>query len=220
MDPRLTDSQDQEYEQILQDGITAARAGYREQARKLLEKALELNKFDARPWVWLSATTDDLDKRREYLEYAVAADPSDATARRGLVLLSEKLDKSRLVPEGQTVEPHHHTQPEEARPVQSFLCPQCGGRMRYDPGKTSLVCESCNHSQKSDGDRIPGPGLTGIIRTSVGAGFGQLFLPGMCYPTTLGGPQSRRSPGRGLITDSFSPTSSSIPTRFLATVSF
>ena len=153
MDSRLTNSQNQEYEQILRDGITAARAGYREQARKLLEKALELNKFDARPWVWLSATTDDLDKRREYLEYAVAADPSDATARRGLVLLSDKLDKSRLIPEGQTVEPHHHTQPEEARPLQSFLCPQCGGRMLYDPGKTSLVCENCNYSQKSDEGR-------------------------------------------------------------------
>jgi DNA-directed RNA polymerase subunit RPC12/RpoP len=153
MKPPLTDSQDQEYEQILREGITADRAGHREQARKLLEKALELNKFDARPWVWLSATTDDSEKRREYLEYAVAADPSDATARRGLVLLSEKLDKSRLVPEGQTVEPHHHTQPEEARPVQAFLCPQCGGRMRYSPGQGSLVCENCGHSQKSDGGR-------------------------------------------------------------------
>jgi DNA-directed RNA polymerase subunit RPC12/RpoP len=96
--------------------------------------------------MWLSNLTEDPGERRRYLEYAVAAEPHNETARRELVLLSDQLDRSRLVQEGESVAPLRPTEPEEAA-GQSFLCSQCGGRMRFDPRRPALVCSYCGHSQ-------------------------------------------------------------------------
>jgi DNA-directed RNA polymerase subunit RPC12/RpoP len=64
------------------------------------------------------------------------------------VLLSEKLDRSRLLKEGQGVEPTHAQEPEEAHAAQIFACPQCGGRMGFDPEKQGLACESCGYIEE------------------------------------------------------------------------
>jgi DNA-directed RNA polymerase subunit RPC12/RpoP len=141
--------EDLEYEQLVRDGILAAKGGLRPQAISLLKKATAYHKVDARPWIWLSATTDDPKEQREYLENAVASDPADASARRGLVMLSEKLDKSRLVPEGQAVQPRQPTGPEQAD-SEAYMCPHCGGRMSFDPGKNGLLCESCGYLQETE----------------------------------------------------------------------
>jgi DNA-directed RNA polymerase subunit RPC12/RpoP len=138
--------QDRQCDELIQDGITAVKSGNRPLAIKLLNKASLINSADARIWIWLSATTDDPQEQRSYLERAVAADPSNAAARRGLVMLSEKLDKSRLMPEGAAYVPQVQPAPEEAN-GKAYLCPQCGGAMSYDIHKTDLVCQSCGYVQ-------------------------------------------------------------------------
>ncbi len=80
-----------EYEQLIHDGIIAAKNGNFTMAKKLLDQAALINSADARIWIWLSATTNDLQERRTYLERAVASDPSNTTAKRGLLLINEKL---------------------------------------------------------------------------------------------------------------------------------
>ena len=140
---------DQNFEEILQEGITAAKNNDRKLARRLLMDATRIKSGDARPWIWLSATTDDPDEKREYLDYAVSADPSNAAARRGLVLLSEKLDMSKLVPEGEAVEPRHPIEPEEAS-SEVYRCPQCGGQMSFDVQQAGLICQHCGHVQPVD----------------------------------------------------------------------
>ena len=142
-------SNDRRFEELVRDGITAAKNGDSKLARSLLERAVQIKVGDARPWMWLSTLTEDPVERRRYLEYAVAAEPHNETARRELVLLSDRLDRSRLVPEGQAVAPLRPTQPEEAG-GQSFLCSQCGGRMRFDPRLGALVCSYCGHNQPVD----------------------------------------------------------------------
>ncbi|RPI86820.1 MAG: hypothetical protein EHM41_07110 [Chloroflexi bacterium] len=92
------------YEQLVTDGINAVKAGLREQARKHLEKAASYRKPDARPWIWLSASTDDPAEQKKYLEFAVASDPFNTAARRGLVMLSDKVDKGRILAVGEAVE--------------------------------------------------------------------------------------------------------------------
>jgi hypothetical protein len=87
---------------------------------------------DPLPWLWLSATTEDLDEQRDFLERALAADPTNAAARRGLVMLSDKLDKSRLSEEGKGFQPRRPVEPQEAIVLQAFTCAQCGGRMEFD----------------------------------------------------------------------------------------
>jgi hypothetical protein len=142
-------SNERRFEELVRDGITAAKNDDKKLARSLLERAVQIKVGDARPWMWLSTLSDDPAERRRYLEYAVAAEPHNETARRELVLLSGKLDLSRLAPEGETVAPLRPVEPEEAAGL-PFLCSQCGGRMRFDPRLPALVCSYCGHQQPVD----------------------------------------------------------------------
>lgn len=141
---RRDDYDEQQYESLLQAGIAAVKGGDKLQGISLLSKASQMRPGDARPWLWLSATTDDLQEQRNYLEYAIAADPNNGAARQGLVLLSEKLDKSRLLKEGQGVEAGALRKPEAAVSGQVFACPNCGGQMTIN-FEQQLVCEYCGH---------------------------------------------------------------------------
>ena len=57
----------------------------------MLTRANTLNPNDARPYLWLSATTDDPHEQRDYLDNALACDPNLEAARRGLMKLNEQL---------------------------------------------------------------------------------------------------------------------------------
>jgi DNA-directed RNA polymerase subunit RPC12/RpoP len=98
---------------------------------------------DTRPWLWLSSTTDDPSEQREYLEQALAADPTNGAARRGLVLLSDQLDRSRLMEQGEQIQPRAPAGPEEAEASQVYLCPNCGGRVKFSAEDHLLRCDSC-----------------------------------------------------------------------------
>jgi DNA-directed RNA polymerase subunit RPC12/RpoP len=151
--PRL-DFDEEQFERLVNAGIAAVKDNERQVARTLLFKATEMKTTDPRPWLWLSATTDDLEEQRYFLEYALAADPSNGSARRGLVLLSDKLDKSHLLAEGEDVLPRQPTEPEEAKTNQVFLCPNCGGRLYFELSQESVVCESCGYIHKFEGSNV------------------------------------------------------------------
>ena len=108
----------------------------RETARRLLERATMIKAMDARPWLWLSGTTDDSNEQRQLLEKAVAADPSNPTAVRGLAMLRAKISgapaPAPLSPSAASaVAPFPNTaQPPKVldAQAQTFLCPKCGAR--------------------------------------------------------------------------------------------
>ncbi len=137
------------FEQIISTGIAAVKGGDMDQARELLNSAASMDPTDARPWLWLSATTSSLDEQRHFLEYALAADPNNGAARRGLVLLSEKMDTQQVLDVGEALEPRAPLKPELAEPVQTFLCPQCGGKMTFEMGRQDLVCQFCGFIQQT-----------------------------------------------------------------------
>lgn len=139
-----------EFEQLIRDGIIAIKNGNRSHARRLLDQAAQINSADARVWVWLSATTDDLQERRTFLEHAVIIDPANATAKRGLLILNEQLDKTRLMPEGETYVPQAAPSPEEAV-SKTYTCPNCGAAISYNIHETTLVCQFCGFKRKVDG---------------------------------------------------------------------
>jgi DNA-directed RNA polymerase subunit RPC12/RpoP len=138
-----------EFEQLIQDGIIAVKNGNRSMAKRLLDQAALINSADARIWIWLSATTDDLKERRGYMERAVAIDPSNATAKRGLLMLDEKLDKDHLMPEGESYTPEKAAPPGEAV-VKTYTCPNCGASIAFDIQETTLVCQFCGFTGKVD----------------------------------------------------------------------
>ena len=88
------------FEDTLRDGITAAKNDSRKLARRLLERCTRMDPHDARPWLWLTEIADDPDEKREYLESALAADPNNILARRGLALLTGKIKQEDLLPIG------------------------------------------------------------------------------------------------------------------------
>lgn len=141
------------YEQIVSTAIAAVKGGDRAQARQLLQKAIAMDPGDVRPWLWLSGTTDDLTEQREYLEHAVAAEPGNMAARRGLVMLAKKLDGKELLEIGEQVEARSPQDPEEAQVEQNYLCAQCGGRLRFDVELHDLKCEHCGAIQVIEAHR-------------------------------------------------------------------
>ncbi|MBN1536104.1 MAG: hypothetical protein JW908_05180 [Anaerolineales bacterium] len=144
---------EQQYESLVQAGIAAVKGGDKDQGMSLLFKASQMKPGDARPWLWLSATTEDLQEQRKYLEYAVAADPSNSAARQGLVLLSDKLDRSRLLKEGEGYAARHPQEPEVASGTQVFSCPKCGGHMIINLDG-QLVCEYCGHEETLEQNHV------------------------------------------------------------------
>ena len=136
-----------EYEDTLRSGITAAKNGSKRLARRLLERAADMRAGDARPWLWLTEITDDPDEKREYLEQAVAIDPYNAAARRGLALLTGKLQPEEILPQGESVQPSQSGDPVQAKTKQSFACPQCGGTVAFDIQNQQVQCPYCGYER-------------------------------------------------------------------------
>jgi hypothetical protein len=80
---------------VLQAGITAARAGQRSEARALLKEALQANPHSEQGWLWMSAVVESDAERRVCLERVLSINPQNQTARAGL-------DKLRAAPAGQS----------------------------------------------------------------------------------------------------------------------
>ena len=133
-----------EFEDTLRDGITAAKNESYKLAQRLLEKAARMQPYDARPWLWLTETTHDLDEKRAYLERALGADPHNMVARRGLALLNGKIKAEDLLPIGEGVSPQSDPQPVEASTQENFTCPQCGGRMEFKLHTQKVHCLFCS----------------------------------------------------------------------------
>jgi tetratricopeptide (TPR) repeat protein len=68
----------------LRDGIAAARAGRRDEARELLMRVVEANESSEQGWIWLSGVVDTDEDRLICLENALTLNPDNAQARAGL----------------------------------------------------------------------------------------------------------------------------------------
>ncbi len=144
---------------LVRSGRQALKDGDRDRARELLRLAADSDRDNSEAWLWLSATTNDLAEQKQYLEWALAADPSNTAALRGLGILTGKIKTKDLVPEGQSVAPQPPAEPEPASSAQTFTCPQCGGRMRFDPTNQELRCESCGFQKPVETTPAPSPAM-------------------------------------------------------------
>jgi tetratricopeptide (TPR) repeat protein len=74
-------------EDLLRQGIAAAKAGQREHARDLLMRVVEQDEGNALAWLWLSGVVDSLDDREVCLENVLSIEPDNQAARKGLDVL-------------------------------------------------------------------------------------------------------------------------------------
>lgn len=72
---------------MLREAIDALRLGNRARARDLLTRLLKTDQKNSTYWVWLSAAVDTKKERLYCLQMALQADPQNAAAKRGLILL-------------------------------------------------------------------------------------------------------------------------------------
>jgi tetratricopeptide (TPR) repeat protein len=80
---------------LLRAGITAAKAGQREQARQSLLRVIEQDEASIPAWLWLSTVLDDREERRICLENVLILDPDNAHARAGLLRLDQAPKEDR-----------------------------------------------------------------------------------------------------------------------------
>jgi tetratricopeptide (TPR) repeat protein len=74
----------------LRKGIAAAKAGKRDEARKLLLRVVEANERSEQAWLWLSGVVDSDDDRLICLENVLALNPENVQARSGVRFLQER----------------------------------------------------------------------------------------------------------------------------------
>ena len=147
---RLGDHRRQQAQDLFRLGRTCVKSGDKARGRELLLKAVEYDRDLAEAWVWLSGTPDDQTEQKKYLEWAVAADPANALARRGLAILNGQLKREEVLPEGAGVAPRAPAEPEAVQVDRTYDCPQCGGRMRFDTQLVDLKCAHCGFVQAVD----------------------------------------------------------------------
>lgn len=75
---------------MVREGISAYRAGRKDEARAFLLKAVELDERNEQAWLWLSAVVESVDEQRICLENVLAINPSSERALQGLQILSQK----------------------------------------------------------------------------------------------------------------------------------
>lgn len=138
--------------QMLVRGMAAAKTGQpqdKEEARYYLEWVLR--SFDAdsdqkvNAWLWLSQVEDDPKKKRDCLENALAMDPANGPARRGLAILDGRLKAEDVIDPNRPIEPAKPEVTLQPSGVRRYVCPKCGGRMSFVADKRSLVCDYCGN---------------------------------------------------------------------------
>jgi DNA-directed RNA polymerase subunit RPC12/RpoP len=149
--------------QLLTQGVAAAKANDKEEAKFYLEWVLRTDSTRAqkiRAWEYLAQITDDPKKKRDYLEDLIIHEPGNVAARRGLAMLNgdlkaeEVIDATHRPADAKTPPP---AQPDmqlssygpeqvkgEAAQSKRYVCQQCGGTMAFSPDGQSLTCNYCD----------------------------------------------------------------------------
>jgi tetratricopeptide (TPR) repeat protein len=130
----------------LTDGITAAKAGKRAEARELLLRAVEADENNVRAWLWLSGVVTTLEDRETCLQNVLALDPENEAAQRGL-------EKVRA-----DIEAAPEIEPESALPhVVAEIAPE--QKVTFDFSSTELedplLCVYCAHLTREEDRQCP-----------------------------------------------------------------
>ena len=80
---------------LLQQGITAARAGHKAEARALLMQVVEADERSEQGWLWLSGVVEEPEDIRTCLQNVLDINPDSAPAKKGLAWLESRYGPAR-----------------------------------------------------------------------------------------------------------------------------
>lgn len=80
---------------LLKQGIEAAREGKKAEAREFFEQVVELDEKNERAWFWLASVVDSEDEKRICLKNVVQINPNNERAQKALEQLEAKQSRTR-----------------------------------------------------------------------------------------------------------------------------
>lgn len=81
-------------EDLLRQGIEAAKMGNKDSARLILRRVLEQDKRNERAWLWLASVEDDPIERRRVLQTVLDINPANANAQKLLKAMDTAVSRS------------------------------------------------------------------------------------------------------------------------------
>lgn len=124
---------------LLQQGITQAQAGQREQARQTLMQVVELDEKNVSAWLWLSGLVDDLEEHEVCLQNVLDLEPNHPAARKGLAQVQAELAQREQIvmsaPPPSSPPPPRSILEELDDPL---LCPYCAAPTQLDDRRCNL----------------------------------------------------------------------------------
>ena len=130
----MTQTPEAEIQDLLREGIAAARAGDEEEARRLLAGVTERDENNAEAWLWLSSVTDSLADKLVFLERAVELAPDNAEARAALERVRKKQPGIAPVSEEETFHGTWDPEREQQRRCHRGCRPRCRAGVVVPPG--------------------------------------------------------------------------------------
>jgi ribosomal protein S27E len=153
---------------MLSAGIAAARSGDEARARSLLTRVVEQDEHNATGWLWLSSVVDNLNDLEICLENVAILEPENVIVHQRLAgVKAQQAELRAAAAISRLIEPAAPrgipptTAPPEVSPASTtvdtadqphvldvhrlFICPQCAGRMRFNPEIIDLQCQACGH---------------------------------------------------------------------------
>ncbi len=172
----MTQTPETETQDLLREGIAAARAGDKEEAFRLLTRVTEREDDNAEAWLWLSSVTDTLADKLVYLEQAVELAPDNVEARAALERVRKKQPARAPMEEEETLHCTWHPERETL-----LRCNRCGRAMctecavRHPVG---LRCKECVRQTRSPVYDVRPESLA----VALAAGTGISLLAGFVVP--------------------------------------
>jgi hypothetical protein len=180
---------------LLEQGISAALTGRREEARTLLSQVVEADERNEQAWLWLSGLVEDPDEIRTCLENVLHLNPDNVKAQHGLAWVEqqygvrpasavatvaaapEQPSPTELAP-ASPAEPVNKPDPAPVLAVAELdsmgdACPYCGAAASLE----SKRCPSCGKSlmERSEGTEKRSKALTTLgVLWSIGGIFSLL----------------------------------------------
>lgn len=118
---------------LVQQGLTAARVGDLEEARRLLTQATQKMPENGEAWLGLAGVVTSLEEKKTYFSKALELDPNNVEAKEGLARIERKLaeQKAEATPSTGLGYCYRHPDVEtglRCNRCNKFICPKCAQR--------------------------------------------------------------------------------------------